>query len=75
MNSFLRPQPSLGIARLQRLRVLDLKDLILAGQEAISFLDRCEADGITLMNYAAYVRGSRESDAEVSTPSSSIIGN
>jgi hypothetical protein len=36
--------------------VLNLKDLTLAGQEAISFLERCEADGITLMNCAAYVR-------------------
>ncbi len=36
--------------------VLDLKDLTLAGQEAISFLERCEADGVTLMNCAAYVR-------------------
>jgi len=39
-----------------RLIVLDLKDLTLAGQEAIGFLERCEADGITLMNCAAYVR-------------------
>jgi hypothetical protein len=36
--------------------VLDLKDLTLAGREAIGFLERCEADGITLMNCAAYVR-------------------
>jgi anti-anti-sigma regulatory factor len=36
--------------------VLDLKNLTLAGQEAISFLERCEADGITLMNCAVYVR-------------------
>jgi anti-anti-sigma regulatory factor len=36
--------------------VLDLKDLTLAGQDAIGFLQRCEADGITLMNCAAYVR-------------------
>jgi hypothetical protein len=36
--------------------VLDLKDLTLAGQDAISFLERCEADGITLKNCAAYVR-------------------
>ena len=36
--------------------VLDLEHLTLAGQEAISFLERCEADGITLMNCAAYVR-------------------
>ena len=36
--------------------VLDLKDLILVGREAISFLERCEADGITLKNCARYVR-------------------
>lgn len=36
--------------------VLDLKDLTLAGQDAISFLERCEADGIALMNCAIYVR-------------------
>jgi anti-anti-sigma regulatory factor len=36
--------------------VLDLKDVTLAGQEAINFLERCEAHGITLMNCAAYVR-------------------
>jgi anti-anti-sigma regulatory factor len=36
--------------------VLDLKDLTLAGQEAISFLEHSEAGGITLMNCAAYVR-------------------
>ena len=36
--------------------VLDLKDVTLAGQDAITFLDRCEADNITLKNCAAYVR-------------------
>jgi hypothetical protein len=36
--------------------VLDLKDLILAGQDAISFLERCESRGIELKNCAAYVR-------------------
>jgi hypothetical protein len=36
--------------------VLDLKNLILVGREAISFLGRCEADGIGLRNCAAYVR-------------------
>ena len=36
--------------------VLDLKDLTLAGQEAISFLERCEMDGTTLINCAPYVR-------------------
>jgi anti-anti-sigma regulatory factor len=36
--------------------VLDLKDLTLAGQDGISFLERCEAAGITLMNCSGYVR-------------------
>ena len=36
--------------------VLDLKDLTLAGQDAVSFLERCEAGGITLRNCVAYVR-------------------
>jgi hypothetical protein len=36
--------------------VLDLKDLTLAGRDAISFLERCEADGITVKNCAGYVR-------------------
>jgi anti-anti-sigma regulatory factor len=36
--------------------VLDLKDLTLAGQEAIEFLERCETDGVTLKNCPAYVR-------------------
>ena len=36
--------------------VLDLKDVTLAGQDAIAFLARCEADNITLKNCAAYVR-------------------
>jgi hypothetical protein len=36
--------------------VLDLKNLTLAGQDAIRFLERCEADGITLTNCAGYVR-------------------
>jgi hypothetical protein len=36
--------------------ILDLKDLTLAGRDAISFLERCEASGITLKNCAGYVR-------------------
>jgi hypothetical protein len=36
--------------------VLDLKNLTLAGQDAIAFLDRCEACGITLKNCPAYIR-------------------
>ena len=36
--------------------VLDLKDLLLVGREAIIFLERCETDGITLKNCPRYVR-------------------
>src|SRR6202161_4941692 len=36
--------------------VLDLKDVTLAGQDAIAFLERCEANNIKLKNCAAYIR-------------------
>jgi anti-anti-sigma regulatory factor len=36
--------------------VLDLKDLTLVGRDAISFLERCEADSIKLRNCPGYVR-------------------
>jgi anti-anti-sigma regulatory factor len=36
--------------------ILDLKELTLAGGDAISFLARCEADGIGLRNCAGYIR-------------------
>jgi anti-anti-sigma regulatory factor len=36
--------------------VLDLKNLIIVGRDAVAFLARWEADGITLVNCAAYVR-------------------
>jgi anti-anti-sigma regulatory factor len=36
--------------------VLDLKDVTLAGRDAVSFLEHCEAEGVTLRNCAAYVR-------------------
>ena len=36
--------------------VLDLKDVTLVGQDAIDFLERGEADGITLENCPGYVR-------------------
>jgi hypothetical protein len=36
--------------------VLDLKNLTLVGPDAIAFLDRCEANGITLKNCPAYIR-------------------
>jgi hypothetical protein len=35
---------------------LDLKDLTLVDQDAVSFLERCEADNITLKNCPAYIR-------------------
>jgi hypothetical protein len=36
--------------------VLDLIDLTLVDQDAVSFLKRCEADNITLKNCPAYIR-------------------
>jgi len=36
--------------------VLDIKDLTLVNQEAVSFLARCEGGGITLKNCPAYIR-------------------
>ena len=36
--------------------VLDLKDVTLVGQDAIAFLERCEANNITLANCPAYIR-------------------
>ena len=35
---------------------LDLKDVTLVGGDAVNFLERCEAGGITLKNCPAYVR-------------------
>jgi anti-anti-sigma regulatory factor len=36
--------------------VLDLKDLTLVDCDAVKFLERCEADSITLKNCPAYIR-------------------
>jgi len=36
--------------------VLDLRDLTLVDQDAVSFLERCEADNIRLKNCPAYIR-------------------
>jgi hypothetical protein len=36
--------------------VLDLNDLTLVNQDAVSFLERCEARAITLKNCPAYIR-------------------
>jgi hypothetical protein len=54
-----------GIAELEKLIrseangshiVLDLKDLTLAGRDAVGFLERWEAKGIVLKNCAGYLR-------------------
>ena len=36
--------------------VVDLKDLTLVDRDAVLFLERCEAGGITLRNSPAYIR-------------------
>ncbi len=36
--------------------ILDLKDLTLVNENAITFLERCEANSITLKNCPAYIR-------------------
>jgi hypothetical protein len=36
--------------------VLDLRDLTLVGRDSVSFLNRCETDGIELKNCGGYVR-------------------
>ena len=36
--------------------VLDLKDITLVDRDAVSFLERCEADSIKLTNCPAYIR-------------------
>jgi len=40
----------------ERRIVLDLEDLTLVDQEVVSFLIRCEANGIELRNCPAYIR-------------------
>jgi hypothetical protein len=36
--------------------ILDLKELTLVDQDAVTFLERCEADNIQLKNCPAYIR-------------------
>jgi anti-anti-sigma regulatory factor len=36
--------------------VIDLKDVILAGEDGVIFLARCEAENITLVNCRPYIR-------------------
>jgi hypothetical protein len=46
----------IGAERKDRRITLDLKDMILTGQDGIAFLARCEAAGIALANCDPYVR-------------------
>jgi hypothetical protein len=47
----------LFIAEASGLRItLDLKELTLVDQDAVTFLERCEADNIQLKNCPAYIR-------------------
>ena len=43
-------------AEVDRSIALDLKNLIHVDQDAVTFLVRCEADGIRLKNCPAYIR-------------------
>jgi hypothetical protein len=36
--------------------VVDLKDVTLVNRDAVSFLERCESDSITLKNCPGYIR-------------------
>ena len=44
--------------------VLDLKDVSVVDRDAISFLARCEADGVKLENCASYIREWMEREKE-----------
>ena len=46
----------IGAEGKERRITLDLKDMILTGQDGIAFLARCEAAGIALENCDPYVR-------------------
>ena len=39
-----------------RIRVLDLKDVVLVDGDVVRFLSTCEADGIVLRNCPPYIR-------------------
>ena len=49
-------QALIGAEVTGRHMVLDLKDVILVGQDGITFLAECEGTGITLANCPSYVR-------------------
>jgi anti-anti-sigma regulatory factor len=46
----------LGTEAKGRRIVLDLKDLTLVDRDAVSFLERCQADSVKLKNCPAYIR-------------------
>lgn len=46
----------IGVEGKDRRIILDLKDMTLTGQDGITFLAQCEADGIALVNCDPYVR-------------------
>jgi hypothetical protein len=46
----------IGLEAKDRPIVLDLKEVTLAGRDAINFLERCEGNNITLANCPAYIR-------------------
>jgi len=48
--------------------VLDLKDLLLVDQDAVTFLARCEAGSVSLKNCPAYIRGWIETEKTQSEP-------
>jgi anti-anti-sigma regulatory factor len=49
-------QELLAVETSGRQLVLDLKDVTLVNEDAVKFLDRCEADGIKLENCPLHVR-------------------
>jgi len=50
LETLIRSEPS------EQEIVLDLKDVTLVGQNAITFLEKCESDHITLSNCAPYIQ-------------------
>ena len=49
-------ETEMGVGTNRSSIVLDLKEVTLVSREAIGFLERCEAGGVTLKNCPAYVR-------------------
>jgi len=49
-------QELLAVETSGRQLVLDLRDVTLVNEDAVKFLDRCEADGIQLENCPLHVR-------------------